>query len=420
VTKTILPAAPAQPPSAARVRFARRLTHFLLSRVTGGRVILHDDEGEHRFGSGELEAVVHVRDHRSYFEVMRHTSVGLGESYLRGWWDTDDLTTFLRILETSLLGVGQRLDRLARLTAPLSAPWRYVTSTNKTRDRDNIRAHYDLSNEFFALMLDETMSYSCAIFETPDTSLADASRAKIDQLCRDLRLGAEDHLLEIGTGWGGLAVHAATNYGCRVTTTTISDAQFSYATNLVRARGLEHRVTVLNQDYRDLEGTFDKVVSVEMIEAIGWRQLDTYFKTCARLLSPTGLMALQAIVIDDKSYERAKTHDDFIREFIFPGGFLPSIEAMIRSITSFTDLRVVGLRDIGVHYAETLRRWGENLEKNADEVAALDMGEEFTRLWNFYLCYCEAGFLERHVSDVQLLLAGHQWRDQLVHEGHRS
>jgi cyclopropane-fatty-acyl-phospholipid synthase len=258
-------------------------------------------------------------------------------------------------------------------------------------------------------MLDETMMYSCAYFADETTSLHDASLAKLEMLCRKLRLGPEDHVVEIGTGWGGFATYAAEHHGCRVATVTISDAQFEHTRALVREKRLDHLVDVRNQDYRDLTGTYDKLVSIEMIEAIGWRQLDTYFSTCARLLKPGGLMGLQAITINDFSYERAKNRDDFIKRMIFPGGFLPSLESIIRSSSSVSDLRVVDLEDIGRHYAETLARWRDRLANHGDQVRALGLGEEFDRMWHMYLCYCEAAFLERHISDVQLVLAREGW-----------
>jgi cyclopropane-fatty-acyl-phospholipid synthase len=385
-----------------------------MSRIRSGTMIVTDSDGQHRFGAGAPEVRVTVHDSRAYETVARCGSVGLGATYANGWWDVDDLTAFIQILERSLLGFGERADRFARIISPLRDRLSRSEPRNNQNDKDNIRAHYDLSNEFFELMLDETLSYSCAYFKDPSVSLIDASLAKIDRLCRKLDLNPQDHLLEIGTGWGGFAIHAAKNFGCRVTTTTISDAQFVFASQRVRDAGLSDRVNVLNENYLDLTGTYDKVVSVEMIEAVGWRQMDTYFSNCARLLKPTGLMGLQAIVIDDRSYDRAKHHDDFIKHFIFPGGFLPSIESMTRSMTKRSDLRVTDLEDIGVHYVETLRRWRTNLESSADAVKQLGFGEEFSRRWDFYLSYCEAAFLDRHVSDVQLVLARGQWRDSLT------
>jgi cyclopropane-fatty-acyl-phospholipid synthase len=272
-------------------------------------------------------------------------------------------------------------------------------------DKRNIAEHYDLSNDFFALMLDETMTYSCAVFERPGATLAEAQEAKIDRLCSKLELAPTDHLVEIGSGWGGLAVHAATNYGCRVTTTTISDAQRTFVEGRVADAGLADRITVVELDWRDLQGRFDKLVSVEMVEAVDWRWHDQFLAKCAHLLTPDGLAAIQAIVIDDRSFERAKRHRDFVRRMVFPGGCLPSVASLTASLARATDLRIVDLEDIGHHYPETLRRWADTLASHADAVTALGVGQEFRRLWDLYLAYCEASFLERHISDVQLVLA---------------
>jgi cyclopropane-fatty-acyl-phospholipid synthase len=392
---------------------ARLIARRLLRRLDAGTVVIVEGDRESRFGeSGPVVRVV-VHDARAYAAVLRQGSVGFGASYADGWWDCDDLTGLVRVLVRATAPLGRRADRWARTIAPARTLRRRATGSDRSRDRANIRAHYDISNEFFELMLDETMMYSCAFFEDPAVSLAEASTAKLERLCRKIGLGPDDHVLEIGTGWGGFALHAATHHGARVTTTTISDAQFEYARRRIRDAGLGDRVTVLNQDYRELDGVFDKLVSIEMIEAIGWREQDTFFTTCARLLRPEGVMGLQAIVIDDRSYERAKGREDFIKSMIFPGGFLPSIESMVRSMASSTDLRVVDLEDIGRHYAETLRRWRANLAQNADRVAALGLGRRFERVWHMYLCYCEGAFLERHVSDVQLVLARDRWRGAL-------
>ena len=286
------------------------------------------------------------------------------------------------------------LDVPARLAIP-----------GRDDDKRNIAEHYDLSNDFFALMLDETMTYSCAVFDRPGATLAEAQRAKIDRLCTKLELAPTDHLVEIGSGWGGLALHAATRYGCRVTTTTISDAQRTYVEKRVADAGLAGRITVLELDWRDLKGQFDKLVSVEMVEAVDWRWHDQFLARYADLLTDDGLAAIQAIVIDDRSFERAKRHRDFVRRMVFPGGCLPSLASLTISLARATDLRIVDLEDIGRHYAETLRRWADTLASHTDTVAALGVGPEFRRLWDLYLAYCEASFLERHISDVQLVLA---------------
>lgn len=410
VTESIVPLpdiALRRNPGASRV--SRTILRALLSRARHGTLVVTDNVGTRHYGRGLPETRVTVRDSRAYRAILWRGSTGFGESYTRGWWDGDDLTLVVRFVIKNLSGFMRRLDALARWTAPVSRLRQRIERVDKDRDRSNVRAHYDLGNEFYSLMLDETMMYSCAYFDDPSSSLYDASIAKLERLCRKLDLRAADHVVEIGTGWGGFAVFAAERYGCRVTTVTISDAQFEHARALVNERGLSHLVEVRNEDYRDLSGAYDKLVSIEMIEAIGWRQLDTYFSTCAHLLKPDGIMGLQAITIDDFSYERAKNRDDFIKRMIFPGGFLPSLEAIVRSSSSVSDLRVVNVEDIGRHYAETLSRWRANLAAHGSRVRELGLGEEFHRMWHMYLGYCEAAFLERHISDVQLVLARRQW-----------
>ena len=358
-----------------------------------------------RLGRGEPMARVVVHDRRAYGALLRSASVGLGTSYVAGWWDTDDLTGVVRALARDTRPLRERLDRLGRVWgAVLDVPAR-LAAPGREEDKRNIADHYDLSNDFFALMLDETMTYSCAVFERAGVTLAQAQEAKMERICAKLELAATDHLLEIGSGWGGLAVHAATHYGCRVTTTTISEAQRSYVEKRVAGAGLADRITVLGLDWRDLDGRFDKLVSVEMVEAVDWRWHDRFLAKCSDLLAGDGLAAIQAIVIDDRSFERAKRHQDFVRRMVFPGGCLPSVSSLTSSLARATDLRIVDLEDVGRHYAETLRRWADNLADNADAVEALGMGREFHRLWNLYLAYCEASFLERHISDVQLILA---------------
>ncbi len=346
-----------------------------------------------------------VHDRRAYDALLRSGSVGLGTSYVSGWWDADDLTALVRALARHTRPLRERLDRLGRASgAVLDVPARRATP-GRDDDKRNIADHYDLSNDFFALMLDETMTYSCALFERPGATLAEAQEAKIDRLCRKLELVPTDHLVEIGSGWGGLAVHAATRYGCRVTTTTISEAQHRYVEERVAAAGLADRITVLGLDWRDLTGTFDKLVSVEMVEAVDWRSHDRFLATCADLVAEDGLAAIQAIVIDDRSFARAKRHRDFVRRMVFPGGCLPSVASLTASVDRATDLHVVDLEDIGRHYPETLRRWAANLDGHADSLAELGVGGDFRRLWDLYLAYCEASFLEGHITDVQLVLA---------------
>jgi cyclopropane-fatty-acyl-phospholipid synthase len=310
-------------------------------------------------------------------------------------------------------GLRAPMDGVARAVAPLLDVPARLLAPGRADDLRNVRAHYDLSNEFFELMLDETMTYSCAVFEHGGTSLADAQRAKMSRLCTKLALRPEDNVLEIGSGWGGFAVHAAVEHGCRVTTTTVSEAQRNYVDRRVAQAGVSHLVTVLGVDWRDLGGRFDKLVSVEMIEAVDWRNHDRFLGACARLLDDDGLAALQAIVIDDRSFERAKRHQDFVRQMVFPGGCIPSVESIVSSLSRATDMSVVDLEDIGGHYARTLRLWADNLKAHAAELGQLGVSRELRRLWALYLAYCEASFLERHISDVQVVLAKPAWRGPL-------
>ena len=389
-------------------RISRRLVIRLLSGIHGGR--LEIDEGGERLVFGELDqarpiqALVVVRSPRFYRELLRG-SVGLCESYLQGLWECDDLVSMTRI---AALNVGG-LDRLRRIFTPLLIPvqrWaRWVARNTPVRSRRQIEAHYDLGNELFGLFLDPTMKYSCAIFESPEATLEEASLAKLRRVCEKLELGPSDHVLEIGTGWGGFAVYAARHHGCRVTTTTISREQHAYAVQRVREAGLEDRVTVLLEDYRDLTGTYDKLVSIEMIEAVGWQFFPRFFRTCSELLASDGAMLLQAITIDDRAYEVEKAGRSFINTYIFPGGCLPSMEVISRTVARATDLRPVHLEDITAHYATTLAHWRERFHEAAEHVAELGYDERFRRLWDLYLSYCEGGFAERRIQDVQLLLA---------------
>jgi cyclopropane-fatty-acyl-phospholipid synthase len=383
---------------------------FMASHLRGGTLVVVDDSGTRRFGTGIPEVTMVVHDPAVYWSTLRQGSVGLGRDYADGLWDCDDLTMLTRVLNRGLRPVTAVQDRVGQAVGTSTDWFRRLRPPSRHVDRHNIRSHYDMSNEFFALMLDETMMYSSAVFTDPEMSLADAQRAKLDRLCAKLGLGPDDHVVEIGTGWGGFACHAAANYGCHVTSTTISDAQFEFASKRVVDEGLADRVTVLDRDYRDLTGTYDKLVSIEMIEAVDWRQHDAFFATCAGLLHDRGLMALQAITMDDRSFHRAKNGTDFVTDLIFPGGCVPSIETITRSLRRATSMRVVDVEDIGRHYAETLHRWYANLAERRDEVAGLGLDTRFQRLWDFYLCYCEGAFLERHISDVQMVMAMPDWQ----------
>lgn len=293
---------------------------------------------------------------------------------------------------------------LVRLAKPVRALAHALRRNTRGGSRRNISAHYDLGNEFFRLFLDDTLAYSCAIFETPEASLHDASVAKFDRICRLLELSTKDHLLEIGTGWGGFALHAAREYGCRVTTATISRQQELLANQRIAEAGLSGRITVVNRDYRDLEGAFDKLASIEMIEAVGHQYLKGFFRVCADRLKPDGLFALQVITIQDRFYHAALDEVDFIKAYIFPGSFIPS-RAVLAESAGLTDLTLVDLHDLTPHYAETLKRWRENFLSHRRDVLALGFDERFVRLWEFYFAYCEGGFRERVLGDAQMLFA---------------
>ncbi|MGA9114391.1 MAG: cyclopropane-fatty-acyl-phospholipid synthase family protein [Candidatus Dormiibacterota bacterium] len=395
-------------PSRERDRLARRAILALGSALHGGTLAIREGGGTHVLGHGVEAVHMTIHDPGTWGMVATGGGNGLGVAYMRGYWETPDLTGLLRLL-------ARNLDRINRVTAPLDRA-RQVAGLLRSRrpnrgaDRRNIHAHYDLGNSFFELFLDPTMAYSCAIFEPGDDDLEAASRRKFDRVCDRLRLTADDHLLEIGTGWGGLAIHAAERYGCRVTTTTISREQCDFSRARVAAAGLADRVTVLDQNYRDLTGIYSKLVSVEMIEAVDWRLYDEFFRCCERLLAPHGLAVLQAIVIEDRAWSAARWREDFIKRYIFPGGFMPSVRSLVDAANRASGLRLVELDDIGANYPITLRHWREALDAHRDRALALGFDEQFLRMWRFYFAYCEAGFLERRISDVQLTFAGRAWR----------
>jgi cyclopropane-fatty-acyl-phospholipid synthase len=383
---------------------SRTIIEALLRRMRAGRVTVIE-AGERRvWGSGSPSATLHIHSPR-FWTALLHGSRGLAESYADGLWESPDPAAVVRVCALNM----EAFDELRRLAQPLRAPLRAVLGARRRntreRSRADIAAHYDRGNEMFELMLDPTMTYSCGFFESDGSSLEDASRAKLERICRKLELRPDDHVLEVGTGWGSFTVHAASRHGCRVTTTTISRQQFDYTSRLIREHGLEDRVTLLFEDYRDLRGHYDKLVSIEMIEAVGWRDFDTFFERCSALLEPDGTMLLQAITIDERAYEVEKLSRSFIRETIFPNGCLPSLDVISRSTAGRTDMRIVTVEDITPHYVRTLRAWRENLMGAREELARRGFDERFQRLWSFYLAYCEAGFAERRIRDVQVLLA---------------
>jgi cyclopropane-fatty-acyl-phospholipid synthase len=388
-------------------RASRRLVFGAFSRLRGGRLELVEPDGR-RFAFGDpatdLRAEIELHDPGFYRSVLGGT-VGMGAAYRDGVWDTDDPVALTRIGARNM----PALDRWRRRFQPALAPlhrtiWR-VPRNSRANSRGHISAHYDLGNDLFALFLDESMMYSSAWFPHPGASLAEAQEARMDRICRALELGPDDHLLEIGTGWGGFAVHAASRFGCRVTTTTISKEQREGALRRIETAGLQDKITVLLEDYRDLRGRYDKLVSLEMIEAVGWQYFDAYFHRCSELLEDDGLMLLQAITVDDRAYELEKAARSFANTLIFPGGCLPSVEVIQRSIAKVTDMATVWLDDISAHYAETLHHWRRRFNANADLAASLGYDKPFRRLWDLWLAMSEGGFRERRLRDYQMLFA---------------
>ncbi len=388
---------------------ARTAAFAVLRGLRQGRLTIADGDWERSAGpvASALHARITVHDSANFWPaVARASTPALADAYADGVWDCDDLVSLVRMFAREM----PRLDSLRRPFAPLRNAFTRIPRNTRMGARRHISRHYDLGNDLFELFLDETMTYSCGVFESPGTSLADAQRAKIDLACRKLELSPADHLLEIGTGWGSLAMHAAGEYGCRVTTTTISREQHAIAVERVRAAGLDTAVTVLLEDYRDLRGRYDKLVSIEMIEAVGWQYFDTFFRRCSELLEPDGLMLLQAITIDDRAYEVEKGSRSFIKEHIFPSGCLPSVEVISRCVARATDMRVVDLDDITAGYPPTLAAWRERFLANAERIAELGYDRRFRRLWELYLSWCEGGFRERWICDVQVLTAKPAYR----------
>ncbi len=396
---------------------ARRLALALLERMREGSLTIVEGAERHELGSGPPHATLEIHDPRTWTALLKG-SRGLAESYADGLWDSPDVVALIRLAARN----AAQLDGPRRRLTPLREPYQRLRAVRNTpsRSREDIAAHYDLGNELFELMLDPTMMYSSARFTHPGMTLEEASTAKLELVCERLGLGPDDHVLEIGTGWGGFALHAAITRGCRVTTTTLSNEQREHATERLEEAGVADRVTVLAKDYRELEGRYDKLVSIEMIEAVGWKDFGTFFSKCAGLLEPNGAMLLQAITIDDRAYAVERASKSFIRTHIFPNGCLPSVEVIARCVARETDLRLTHFEDFGLDYAETLRRWRTNLEDYTGRLEELGYDERFRRLWRMYLSYCEAGFAERRIGVAQAVLAKPRWGTQLQRASRRA
>ena len=387
---------------------ARRAVLAQLRQLRHGNLRLICQGQQWTFGdvASPLYAEVEVIDDAAWGLVAGNGSIGAGEGYIHGYWRSSDLAAVTRLFVANLDVLDAMEGGLARLARPALRLLHRLNRNSRRGARRNILAHYDLGNDLFERLLDPTMMYSAAQFDSPGQTLEQAQTSKLRRICQKLELKPDDHLLEIGSGWGSLAIHAALQHGCRVTTATLSAAQYAHTLQRVKALGLEQRITVLLEDYRDLRGRFDKLVSIEMIEAVGHRYLPTYFRQCASLLKDDGLMLVQAITIRDQRYAQARRSVDFIQRYIFPGGALPSLSVLLDTASRQTALNLVHLEDFGQDYARTLRHWRDNLRLARSELTMLGYDDTFQRLWEFYLCYCQGGFEERAIGVAHLLWAG--------------
>ena len=359
----------------------------------------------------ELRGKLIVLDPSLYIDFIKGGSIAAAEGYLNKKWTSPNLTELIRVFARSSSTLDQVEAKKSLLTKIKNFLFHWGNANTQSGSKKNILAHYDLGNELYTRFLDSTMMYSSAIYSNEATDLHSAQLNKLKTICDKLKLSESDHLIEIGTGWGGLAIFAAKNYGCKVTTTTISDAQYEYAVEKVKAEGLEDKITLLKKDYRLLEGKYDKLVSIEMIEAVGHKFMAEFFAKCNSLLKDSGLMLIQAITILDARYEHYRNNVDFIQRYIFPGGCLPSNAVMNQHIAEQTNMMIDNVEDIGLHYARTLYDWRMKFDNAWSELTQFGFDEQFKRLWHFYLCYCEGAFIERVISTHQLVMRKPHYRD---------
>ena len=397
-------------------KVCRNLFLQCLKQLPFGCLIIQECGDEiARFGddNDELRATVNIKDMSAYRRLLLGGSVGAGEAFMDDLWDSDDVTAVVRIFARNLPTLDKWESKFKWLSMPINKLQHFARRNTRDQAKKNIEAHYDLGNKLYTRFLDDTMMYSSAIYPDANTSLNAAQNYKLKTICDKLQLKESDHLIEIGTGWGGLAVYAAKHYGCKVTTTTISEEQHAWAQEWIAREGLSDRVTLLKKDYRLLEGKYDKLVSIEMIEAVGKQFLGNFFEKCSSLLKDNGLMLLQSITIDDRRYDSYSNSVDFIQKYIFPGGFLPSQYQLNAHLKKHTDMMIRDLHDIGIDYAMTLNHWYEAFISAKDELLKDGYDERFMRMWTYYLKYCEGGFLERTISTVQLVVSKPQFRATL-------
>ena len=349
-----------------------------------------------------VAATIEVKHPGFYSRILQGGSIAAGEAYMDGWWDSPDLTALMKLMALNMRALDKLEEQGSWLTKLLYKFSHWSNRNSQENSRKNIHAHYDLGNNLYEAFLDTNMLYSSALYNEADDSLEQAQINKMDRLCQQLELKASDHVIEIGTGWGAMAIYMAEQYGCQVTTTTISEQQHAYAEQKIKERGLEGKVTLLKEDYRNLKGTYDKLVSIEMIEAVGKQFLPSYIKKCESLLKSGGLMAIQAITIADQRYDYYSNNVDFIQKYIFPGGFLPSVTSLTQATTKYSDLVTRDLFDIGLDYAKTLNEWHHRFNQAESEVRSFGYDDRFVRMWRYYLSYCEGGFLARTISAVHM------------------
>ena len=392
----------------------KKIIHQRLSQIKDAHIIINDGKSINKYGKpGNLSAKINILDTVFYKNIILGGTIGASESFIRGEWSSPNLTNVIRVLARNT----EAQDKLENLFTLLSQPFLKVMhklNENSVRgSKKNISRHYDLSNDFFSLFLDKNMMYSSAIYKSRKTSLEDASTNKLDVICKKLNLKKTDHVIEIGTGWGGFAIYAAKNYGCKVTTTTVSIEQYKFSKQKIKEAGLGKKIKVLLKDYRLLKGQYDKLVSIEMIEAVGYQFYDEYFKIIGQLLKIDGEALIQSITIKDQRYSKAIQSVDFIQKYIFPGSCIPSITAIQNSLTSSTDLVINDIRDIGHHYARTLADWRKRFLKNKQEIRKLGFDDKFLRMWLFYFAYCEGGFEEKVISDIHLHITKPGYRNSI-------
>jgi cyclopropane-fatty-acyl-phospholipid synthase len=386
-------------------QLARALVFNQLKKIKIGHIVIIEDSKNFSFGKKDkLNVIVTVHDPRFYGALAFGGSIGVSEAFMQKFWSVSDLTKLIRIMAIN----QNAMDRLEGLfnifLKPILTCLHYINQNSVKGSEINIAKHYDLGNDFFSLFLDSTMMYSSAVFKNSSDSLYKGSIHKLETICRELELTSEDHIIEIGSGWGGFAIYAAQRYGCKVTTTTISKEQYKYVRQKIKDLKLSHKITVLFSDYRHLKGQYDKLVSIEMLEAVGHKYYETYFKVCSNLLKPQGLAVIQTITIADQRYEKAKRSVDFIQRYIFPGSCIPSITALQNSMTQSSDLKIYSIHDIGAHYARTLALWRKGFFNRLKDIKALGFDDAFVRMWHFYFSYCEGGFQEKVISDIHLKL----------------